>query len=134
MTSARRGRLKTEVKTKIRQDLQIKCLLLHNDTVKIRVEQNFAMFNYTLLRFLNVILVPCTRVLLSFSFHLYKFCTFPWYQTLYVKLCIVAQCVFLAWIMWNNWMRSVINRYMPVGTGTSLYIVCYSRKCFLKRW
>jgi hypothetical protein len=43
---------------------------------------------------MNVILVPCTRVLLSFSFHLYKFCTYPWYQTLYVKLCIVAQCVF----------------------------------------
>jgi hypothetical protein len=23
---------------------------------------------------------------------------------------------------------------MPVGTGTSLYIVCYNRKCLLKRW
>ena len=50
MTSARRGRLKTGVKTKIRQDLQIKCLLLHNGTVLLRLQQFRAKFGNTLLR------------------------------------------------------------------------------------
>ena len=39
-----------QVKTKIRKDLQIKCLLLHNGTVQLRLVADFVYVQKTILR------------------------------------------------------------------------------------